>query len=439
MRCSHCQRENRPQAAYCAWCGEPLPAPAEGAPPKEPHWLAPPADKTWLAPPGEEGAAPGLRPGQILAERYEILEALPEDQEAIPAPTDTRRARAYRARDLFRCAHCGSEENLGDADYCCACGGSLAEPSTVIVVEEVRHPPEGYQVRFQEGDRDYYVLPEAPPARSEAAPGGLRLDYGLITDQGQQRDHNEDYVEARVYTHSHGQLLGLFIVADGLGGQDSGEVASRLATETVWQRLCQRIWLPFLRGELPPLDEPEEALIEATQAANEAVYQARAARSSQMSTTLTMALVVNQIAYIANVGDSRTYRWTSDGLQRITRDHSLVQRLVDTGQITPQEAYAHPRRNIIYHSVGDRPQVEVDTFRCPLAEGDRLILCSDGLWELVREEGLEEVLLAEPDPRRACQRLVEYANLAGGDDNISVIVVQMAREDAQEEAAWPNK
>lgn len=424
MRCSHCQRVNRQQAAYCAWCGEPLPAPpAEAAPPEEPGWLSPSAESVEqgasAASAEPEAASARLQVGQVLAERYEILEALQEDEGG----------NTYRARDLFRCAHCGSEENLGDREYCCACGASLAEPSTVIVVEEMRHPPEGYQVRFQEGDRDYYVVPEAPTACDEAPPGRLRLDYGLITDQGQQRDHNEDYVEARVYTHSQGDLLGLFIVADGLGGQDSGEVASRLATETVWERLCQRIWLPFLRGELPPPDESEEALVEATQAANEAVYRARTARASQMSTTLTMALVVNQIAYIANVGDSRTYRWTPDGLQRITRDHSLVQRLVDTGQITAQEAYAHPRRNIIYHSIGDRPQVEVDAFRCPLDEGDRLILCSDGLWEMVREEGLEEILLAEADPRRACQRLVEYANMAGGDDNISVIVVCVVRED----------
>jgi serine/threonine protein phosphatase PrpC len=431
MQCVHCQQENRDKAIFCAWCGEPLLEPGENEPAaerrlaEEPPWLLP-ANAATILDSAAASEAKATMPtgrltaGQVLAERYEILEPLEEAEGA----------NTYRARDLFRCARCGTDDNQGDREYCCACGASLAEPSTVIIVEEVHHPPEGYRVRFQKGDRDYYVVPEATARENESsASTRLSLSYGLITDPGQQRDHNEDYVEARVYTHSHGDLLGLFIVADGLGGQDSGEVASRMATETVWKSLCQRIWLPFLRGDLPPPDEPEEALIEAVLAANAALYLARTEQGSQMSTTLTMALVVNQIAYVANVGDSRTYRWASGGLERITRDHSLVQRLVDTGQITAQEAYSHPKRNIIYHSIGDRPEIEVDTFRCPLNEGDRLILCSDGLWEMVREEGLEEILMAEAAPRRACERLVEYANMAGGDDNISVIVVQVAKQD----------
>jgi len=127
------------------------------------------------------------------------------------------------------------------------------------------------------------------------------------------------------------------------------------------------------------------------------------------------------------VGDSRAYLWNADGLRRITRDHSLVQRLVDAGQITPEEVYTHPQRNLIYQSIGDRPEVQVDTFRRHLAVDDRLVLCSDGLWEMVHDDGLEEVLLSEPDPQRACDRLVQNANLAGGEDNITVIIVQAQR------------
>jgi protein phosphatase len=142
-----------------------------------------------------------------------------------------------------------------------------------------------------------------------------------------------------------------------------------------------------------------------------------------MSSTITAALIVEGTAYVANVGDSRTYLWSATGLRSLTKDHSLVQRLVDNGQIEPQAVYAHPQRNLIYQSMGDRPEVQPDTLRLALSADDRLILCSDGLWEMVRTEGLEEVLLAEPDPQRACDTLLHNANLAGGEDNISVIIV----------------
>ncbi len=163
----------------------------------------------------------------------------------------------------------------------------------------------------------------------------------------------------------------------------------------------------------------------AAQAANRAVYEARTGRGSEMSSTLTLALVVGDAAYVANVGDSRTYLWNAQGLKQVTRDHSLVQRLVDAGQLQAGEIYTHPPRNVIYQCVGDRPEVTADAFRLTLRPDDRLVLCSDGLWEMVRTEGLEEVLLAEPDPQRAAERLVQNANLAGGEDNISVIIVQV--------------
>jgi len=165
----------------------------------------------------------------------------------------------------------------------------------------------------------------------------------------------------------------------------------------------------------------------AAKEANRVVYEARTAKGSEMNSTLTMALVVQDTAYIANVGDSRTYVWNALGLQRISKDHSLVQRLVDTGMIAAGDVYTHPQRNLIYQSIGDRPDVRPDVFRRAIVPDDRLVLCSDGLWEMVRDEGLEEVLLAEADPQRACERLVKDANLAGGEDNISVIIVRVAQ------------
>jgi serine/threonine protein phosphatase PrpC len=387
----------------------------------------------------KEGA---LQPGEVLKGRYEIIEIIdPEASRTV-----------YRARDLgdpvARCGACGFDGNAPDDAFCGRCGASLDLASLVTVVEQVRQPPESYDEMFQEGERDYYVRfePQATSApqssREESVP--LRLIVGHATDTGRQRKVNEDALDAWVYTRSNGATLGLFVVADGLGGQDSGEIASRLAVDTVWGALREMVWEPLLRGAVMPPEEIEGCLSEATRAANRAVYEERIERGSEMSTTLTMTLVLASptngsppTAYIANVGDSRTYVLGVGGLNRITRDHSLVQRLVDTGKIRPEEVYTHPQRNLIYQSIGDRPDLQVDTFRHKIEPDDRLILCSDGLWEMVRDEGIEEVLLAELDPQRACDQLVHHANLAGGEDNISVIIVHaQSRTSGRNVAAW---
>lgn len=459
MKCPACGRENRAAASFCARCGERLTTSDEkevvatqeqaveqtqlkntteesalvdssnalevdtqaptvelALPPQEeqPAGVEEPA----TAEPGaEQSPSTPYREGDMLAGRYQIVELV----------ESTPERNRYRARDLRRCAACGYDDNTPEDAYCRQCGASLEKGGLVIIHEHVRHPPEDYADHFEEGEREYYVTVEA--GRSEQAPPerrDLRLIFGRATDKGRQRDHNEDYIEAWLYARGSGGLLGLFVVADGLGGQDSGEVASRMATDAVWQALRDSIWEPSVRGELFAPDLVQTRLVQAVQAANEAVYQARMQRHSEMSTTLSMALVIDREVYIGNVGDSRTYVWNADGLVQITKDHSLVQRLVDAGQLQREEVYAHPKRNLIYQSIGDRPRVEVDAFRHRLAPDERLILCSDGLWEMVRDDGLAEVLLSEADPQRACDRLVQNANLAGGEDNISVIIVQAA-------------
>lgn len=375
--------------------------------------------------PSEPSRAPAdtapLVPGTMIADRFEIVELVES------SPDHNR----YRARDLMRCATCGYEGNAPDDAYCAECGASLQAPAYASILEQVHVLPEAYDAHFAVGRRDYYV--SAEPARDEVEPpagGGvtpIRLAWGRATDPGQRRDHNEDYMEGWLYTRASGGLVALFIVADGLGGQDSGEVASKMATDAIWVSLRDTVWQPIIQGEELEPDTLEERVAEAVRAANRAVYEERIARGSEMSTTLTMSLIVDTTAYVANVGDSRTYLWNAAGLQRITRDHSLVQRLVDAGQLGPEDVYTHPQRNLIYKSIGDRPEVQVDTFRRYLAADDRLILCSDGLWEMVHDDGLEEVLLSEPDPQTACDRLVQNANLAGGEDNITVIIVRAQR------------
>ena len=333
----------------------------------------------------------------------------------------------YRAVDLLRCLFCGHEQSQLGEGFCAGCGAQLGEGPVVELFERQLDVPESYDARFSADDKDYFLRYDVVvPERAPAEPGRLRLVWGHAMDAGVTRDHNEDYVDIHLLEQTPGVTLGLFQVADGLGGQDAGEVASRLCAQSVWQTLHDAIWSPLLADA--ELGDPGEMLLEAVHEANAVLFNERAAQHSDMSTTLTALLVVGNSAYIANVGDSRTYLWDKGGLTRITRDHSFVQRLVDAGALAEDDIYTHPKRNLIYQSMGDQSELNPDLFSRELAPDERYLLCSDGLWEMVRDEGIQEVLMAESDPQRACDRLVANANLAGGEDNISVIIVHVMPE-----------
>jgi len=285
---------------------------------------------------------------------------------------------------------------------------------------------------FHDG-RFYLLLPEeemvAIPSAEPAFPYGMTLSVGYASDVG-QRDLDEDslcvFTLAGVYESVVEPSMGLFIVADGMGGHEGGEVASKLAVQIIADQLIRNVLLRRFTEEERPLGEAIRAhLIQAINHANERVYHLARERANDMGCTLTMALVIDGKAYIANVGDSRTYIYNREGLRQITTDHSVVASLIAAGTLEPEELYTHPDRHIVYRAIGAQPTVEVDIWEEGLVPGDTLLLCCDGLWEAIRDEGIEEVLLTEFDPQAACDEMIRRANQAGGEDNISVILVKV--------------
>jgi protein phosphatase len=226
------------------------------------------------------------------------------------------------------------------------------------------------------------------------------------TDTGRQRRENEDsaYVDAP-----------LFVVADGMGGAQAGEVASRIAVETFEQA--------------PPASGLSEArLAELVRDANHRIYDRSQAEQSRagMGTTLTAAYLDDAHLVIAHVGDSRAYLFRRGELTRLTQDHSLVDELVRQGKLTEEQAAEHPQRSIITRALGPEPEVEVDTWTYPVHVGDVLLLCSDGLTSMISEERVAEVLRSSDTLEDAADELIQEANEAGGRDNITVVLSRFA-------------
>lgn len=266
---------------------------------------------------------------------------------------------------------------------------------------------------------------------ADTPPKDMQLTSGRASDVGVQRQLNEDSVLVLEVAgmEAAGTLpAGVYIVADGMGGYEGGEVASSIAIRTIGGMLQQQVLSHLVTGEenVPDRDEAIQLVREAILEANRRIAQLNSQRRSEMGTTTTMALIVGNHATIANVGDSRTYLWRDGKLKPITQDHSLVARLIAAGQLTPEEGRHFDRRNEIYRALGDAHLTadQIDVFERRLGPFDALLLCSDGLWELVRDEDMERIMLAAPDLNTACQQLVAAANKAGGDDNISVVIVQ---------------
>jgi len=308
----------------------------------------------------------------------------------------------------------------------------------------------------------------------------LRLIAASKTDVGKQREQNEDNLYSQIIEDDR-HASGLFIVADGMGGYHAGEVASKIAVETVSDILksvlgptSSQPTMPLNRTrgrdkgakvtrKLPaveggegeskavsevseaetvtvPAAQPTKALTEsmalehysdllrnAIEQSSERIveYGDEHKEARGLGSTITAALVVEGQAFIANVGDSRTYLLRDGKLTRITSDHSLVERLVQAGQIDREDVYDHPSRNLIYRSLGaGRAEVDVDIFTERLQPGDALLLCSDGLWEMVRDPQLTNILTEVDDLNETVNLLIQRANENGGEDNITAVLVR---------------
>jgi serine/threonine protein phosphatase PrpC len=274
--------------------------------------------------------------------------------------------------------------------------------------------------------KNMQIIQETHP-RSKEGQLVLALDIGSHLDPGIRRQHrpNGDTLFVRGGTlpaaspSTPATPFALLLVADGMGGQDTGQLASQLAVTSLVEYVSGS---PSL-----PQSAPESwlSLLSAgLQHANQVVYERNQQQQTSMGTTMTAALVVETTAYVAHVGHSRLYLYRQPvGLTQITHDHSVAAVLVAAGVLAPEDLSTHPSRKHIYRCLGEKATVEVETATVPLATGDSLLVCSNGLWEMVRDPQIAAILTTpRPTPTETAQALIHAALAGGGEDNVSAIV-----------------
>lgn len=280
----------------------------------------------------------------------------------------------------------------------------------------------------------------APPTKPLKDPLDLDLQFtvadlpvdihylvaGCAQSVGKQRDHNEDALFSLTTTLSSeaAQIpFGLYIVADGMGGHQHGDIASGTAVRAMAGYILRKLYLPLLDLAQGPPSEPLQEIMQ------NGLYEAHKAIPKYApggGTTMTAVLIMGAQITIAHVGDSRAYAIYADGhMQVLTRDHSLVKRLEELGQLTAEEAAQHPQRNVLYRALGQVEPFEPDITTFPLHHPGYLFICSDGLWGVVPERDIYHLIATNPIPEQACAKLVDAANAAGGPDNITAILVRM--------------
>jgi protein phosphatase len=264
---------------------------------------------------------------------------------------------------------------------------------------------------------------------SPGRPGPLHVTAKAASHVGYVRPENEDAWLIERILRAGAPPATLLLVADGMGGAAAGEVASGMAADVVSSRLTQ-----FLRGA--GRFEPGRltaALAEAMSAANREIrdHAARDARLTGMGTTATAMVIVGDLVCVGHVGDSRGYLIREGRAERLTRDHSFVQHLVDRGEMTAADAARSQHRNALLRALGPRPSVAADVATRRLRDGDTVLLCSDGLWSAIDDDEIADLVSRVDNPARACAALVDTANARGGRDNVTVVIGRLHVEDAE--------
>lgn len=363
------------------------------------------------------------------------------------------------------CPQCGTATKAG-AKFCAKCGAALAAPTLQHPADEGPRPAAAppvppapavpplvsaaalteaaenvssalsqtwQTVAGRVRDLLANTVDSEPAGPTGALPGdyvmGVKPVSGKDSNIGNVRQVNEDSFIALEFVkvqESRGVPVAFYVVADGMGGHRAGEIASRTVNKIIADRVFNAEVLPGLSSATRKLtDTPGGVLTAAIQTANQTLHRAAREQGSDMGTTITTALLIGDTATIANVGDSRTYLWRDGTLRQVTRDHSLVASLVEAGMLQPAEMREHPGRNQVLRSLGTKPDVTPDIFTETLQRGDRLILCSDGLWEKVLDADINRIVARARTPQDACRVLIQRAKDAGGEDNITVIVVKL--------------
>lgn len=256
------------------------------------------------------------------------------------------------------------------------------------------------------------------------------MTYGIASDVGIVRDNNEDAcfgMQWHSITVDNRPDFGLFIVADGMGGHLDGERASGVAVQTLAAEMLDSIYVPMLKdfnaGSSPTI---LEALVNASEKANQAVMK----RVPGGGTTLSAVAIVGNLAYLVHVGDSRAYLVHGEKIEQLTTDHTLVQRLVEMKELTLEEAEYYPQKNVLYRAIGQNEQLKMERLIRTLPPGAQVLLCTDGLWDLIEPDTIRQVTVASGSPQETCDRLVSIANDRGGNDNVTVIVLKVPSDEA---------
>lgn len=322
-------------------------------------------------------------------------------------------------------------------------GARRAEPAPTVENPDDELEPEPIQTEPGQGSA---AATEPPPAENAAAATELPLQtripapkpnlrrqrqtltYGIASDVGALRNNNEDAcfgMQWHSITVDDRPDFGLFVVADGMGGHLDGERASGVAVQTMAAEMLDRIYVPMLKdfnaGSGPTI---LEALVNASEKANRAVIK----RVPGGGTTLSAVAVVGNLAYLVHVGDSRAYLLHEDKIEQLTTDHTLVQRLIEMNELTLEEAANYPQKNVLYRAIGQNEQLKMERMVRTLPPASKVLICTDGLWDVVEDATIQTVAAEAETPQEACDRLVRLANDRGGADNISVIVFRVPRE-----------